>query len=461
MFSLLASALAGLLLVLRFRQRILYPLFLWACAQNLVLAWMYTAGIAGKPLCQALLLLKEFVLLWLFLVFSPRVFRLDRRLAWQRPLRILAIFTGWCFLRYVAAVAVQGEDGLSNLWNLRVVSFPLQILTVSLGVASADPAFALRFIRRMTLAVAATAILGLCLLFLPGADFWREQANIARYNAEVKGNSAGEGTIQQQLNGENPQEFLQGIPGNARGREEFSFLFQFRAIGPVADAVGFGHLLALPLTVLACCYRRKAWTWAALLALLAALLLTFTRSAWIVVLITIGYVLWRKGRWRLLIVLASLSVLVSRLWEPLADWYAGTLTLLSWSNPQEDHAEGLVWLYKQGLWNGANVLGQGFSAHVYESGYGILLVRYGLPALLLILVFFFAIYRGLRRGALRESPLFLIAQAAPLAMILTMNTSYYPFSFIPYLLPWFVIGTCLAIAEMDSFSPFRSPRHGG
>ena len=446
MFYLLASALLGLLLVLGFRQRILYPLFLWAYVQNLVLAWMYSASIADKPLCQALLLLKEFVLLWLFLVFAPRVFRL----AWRRPLRVLALFTGWCFVRYAAAVALQNESGLSNLWNLRVVSFPLQILVVSTGVASADPAFAMRFIRRTTLAAAGTAMVGLALYFLPGSDFWRDRVNIARYNAEVKGESASQSGIQQQLNGEDPQEIMQGLPGNARGREEFSFLARFRAIGPVADAVGFGHLLAFPIVLLAFGYRPSRTTRAALVALVAALLLTFTRSAWIFVVFCFGYVPWRRGKRQWIVAIASLGALALTSWTPLGDWYSTTLTWLSWNNPQEDHAEGLVWLYKEGLWNASNLLGQGLSARVYESGYGILLVRYGLPAVVLILVFFFTTYSYLRRSPLRDRPLFLVAQAALLAMILTMNTSYYPFSFIPYLLPWFTAGTCIALAQPGS-----------
>jgi hypothetical protein len=41
-------------------------------------------------------------------------------------------------------------------------------------------------------------------------------------------------------------------------------------------------------------------------------------------------------------------------------------------------------------------------------------------------------------------------------MLVTMNTSYYPFSFIPYLLPWFVIGACLALASAST----SFERHG-
>ena len=104
----------------------------------------------------------------------------------------------------------------------------------------------------------------------------------------------------------------------------------------------------------------------------------------------------------------------------------------------------MAWIYKEGLWKAENVLGAGVPSGLMESGYGNLLVMYGLPGFLLIVWFCIALYRVLRRGKARNMPLLLVAQAVPLVLLIDLNFSGYPFSFIPYLLTWFVVGACLA-----------------
>jgi hypothetical protein len=445
---LIASFLASIILFIWLKERVLYVIFPWAYIQNFVLAWMYTNGFATKDLCQALLILKEFLLLWLFLLFLPQLRRCGHG-TWPLPLRILGFFTLWCTLRYLAAVVFQGESLTANLWNLRVITFPFQILTVATGVAFARPMFAQRFIRQMAYLTAGVALVGILTFLLPGINFWRDHVNIATYNAEVKGESASGSIIQQQLNGEDTQEQEEGVPGNARGREEFSFISHFRAIGTVCDAVGFGHLVAFPILLFSFYVRRNWKTRLMLLAAAVALFFTFTRSAWIFVFVGCVFVLLRRKRYRLILGTLGVALMALVIWTPLADLYSGSLALLSWSNPQEDHAEGLVWLYKQGLWETKNILGQGMTASIPEGGYGMLLIRYGMPALLGIIWFMFSLHYSLRRSSYGDRSLFLVAQAVPLAMLVVMNTSYYPFSFIPYLLVWFVVGTCLAFTYMQ------------
>src|ERR1700741_505759 len=251
------------------------------------------------------------------------------------------------------------------------------------------------------------------------------------------------------------------MPGNAHGREEFSFISPFRAIGTVCDAVGFGHLVAFPVLLLAFYLQRNWKTHLMLFIAAVALFFTFTRSAWIFVFVACAFILLRKKKYRVIFAIVATVVVALITWTPLGDLYTGSVELLSWTNPQEAHAEGLSWLYKDGLWEPRNILGQGLSAEVYESGYGVLLVRYGMPAFLSIIWFFIALYRSLRKARYNQHSLFLIAQAVPLAMIVVMNTSWYPFSFIPYLLVWFVVGTCLALAGLHPDDRDRSGRNVG
>jgi len=443
MFSLIAAMVLTLVLFALLKERVLYLIFIWAYIQNFVLAWMYTSGWAGTNLCQALLVIKEFLLLWLFFYFLPQLKRCCGG-RWPLPLRILGLFTLWCTVRYLAAVLLQGQGFVENLWYLRVASFPLQILTVAIGLSLTKPKFANRFIRQMSYVTAGMALLGILIYLIPETTFWRNHVDIADYNLEVKG-GAGDSALREQLGGEDEKEIEEGLPGNARGHEEFAFLSAFRAFGTVGDAVGFGHLLAFPVLLLTFCFPRNWKTNLMLGVTLVALFFSFTRSAWIFVLVGYAIALFRKKRYRLILGVVGTVVIALMIWTPLVDWYSNSLAMLSWDNPQEDHAEGLVWLYREGLWQRGNVFGQGLTAHVPESGYGLLLVRYGMPAFLCILWFCWALYRSLRQSAWGDRSLFLVAQVVPLGMIVMLNFSYYPFSFIPYLLTWFVVGTCLAL----------------
>lgn len=440
-FDLITTAILSLLIVARWKERTLYVIFPWAYVQNFVLAWAYTSGWLGKGLCQALVISKEFLLLWLFLYFLLRLPPYGER-RWPAPLRVLALFTAWCVMRYAIAVAFQGQGFFANLFTLRMACFPFEILVVAVGVVSARPKFARRFIRNMVLLIVALAAVGIALDVLPGTNFWRDHVNFASYRTEVKGEStAGYEGEAQEIEAES-----EGLYGNGVARTAFTFLSPFRAVGTVGDSVGFGHFVAFPLLLLAF-YLRRNWKTSVMAALTAAaLFLSFTRSAWIFVAIGFFYVLLRKKRYRLAFGLAGTGLVALTAWAPLATLFSGTLVNAS-SSSTDPHAQGLFWFYTQGLWQSKYLLGQGMTADLPESGYGILLIRYGLPAIVILVWFCFALYRSLRKTALREAPLLQIAQAVPIGIIVIMNFSYYPFSFIPYLLVWFVIGACLALSS--------------
>lgn len=449
-FWLTATALVTLILAAWLRERTLYVIFLWAYVQNFALPWMYTSRWAGKGTCQVLLLSKEFLLLWLFLFLVPRLSRCGGG-RWPVPLRVLGYFTLWCIVRYVAAVVFQGESLFGNLWNLRIACFPFEILTVGVVVASRKPEFANRFIRHMVFIVAGLAAVGILLYLIPEADFWRDHVNIASYNIDVKSESPDS------IMSEDVQAAAEGIAGNGLARVVFSSLSPFRAFGTVGDSVGFGHFLAYPVLLLALWLPRNWKTKLMITVTATALFFSFTRSAWISVAAGFTYVWLRKKRFRLVLGLWGAMAIAVLIWAPMAEWYSTSLTAVSWANPEDPHAVGIVWFYKQGLWQFENFFGQGMTVHLPEGGYPILLIRFGLPAVLALVWFCFALYQILRRTHLRENSLFLIAQTVPLAMLVNMNFSYYQFNFIPYVLVWFVVGACLAWA-----SAMRPPsEHGG
>jgi len=444
-FYLMATGLATLVVVIWLRERVLYVVFPWAYVQNFILAWMYTSGLAGRELCQALLISKEFLLLWLFFYYLPRL-GLCFRGSWPLPVRILLFFTVWCVVRYMAAVFFQGDSLFGNLWDLRIVCFPFEILVVGVGVVSAKPDFTRGFIRKMVFIVVGLALVGILLDVLPGAWFWRDHVNFSTYNLYVKGRSIEGDTAPSDVLAE-----AEGIGTNGLGRTGFAFLSLFRAFGTIGDAVGFGHFVAFPVLLLAFWLRRN-WKTHLMLAITAgALFLSLTRSAWIFVLMGFVYVMIRWRRYRPLVALGAIAVTGIVLWAPMAHWYSASLAGISWTGSSEDpHAQGFVWLYKQGLWQFENLLGQGPAADIPEGGYGRLLIRYGWPALASFAWFCVSLYRKLRQGPFSGKPLSLLSQAVPLAFLITLNFSIYPFSFIPYLLVWFTVGACLAATAVPS-----------
>lgn len=426
------------------KEKTLYFVFPWAYVQNFALAWAYTSGWVGKDLCQALLLSKEFLLFWLFLSFLPWLFRYGGE-SWLLPMRVLALFTVWCVVRYTASAVFQGQSFFGNLWNLRVACFPFEILTIAVAVAWSNPEFAKRFIRNMILPIVALAIVGIALDVLPGVGFWHEHVDFANYNVYVKGESPNA------MYSEDLQAEAEGLVGNDLARSAFSSISPFRAFGTIGDAVGFGHFVAFPVLLIALWLRRSWKTWIMLVMMVMALFLSFTRSAWIFVAIGFVYVLLRKGRYRVVFALAAICLIVLLAWGPLATFYSGTLANLT-ANSGDPHAVGISWFYTQGLWQSKNILGQGMAADIPEGGYAVILIRYGLPAVSGLVWFCFALYRRLRESALREAPLLQIAQAVPLGVLVIMNFSYYPFNFIPYLLVWFVVGAGLAATSMANRS---------
>lgn len=443
MFYLLASALTTALLFAWLRERVLYVLFLWAYIQNFTLAWMYTAGYASRDACQAMIVSKEFLLLWMFIYFSPRLKVFGE---WPAPLRILAVFTGWCVVRFAIAFVFQHQTATENLLNLRLVCFPFQVLSVAIGVAQTQPEFARLLVRRMSYGVAVLAGVGI-LLWLPiNGGLWSNYVDYAKYSFEVKGETHG-------VNEDDPGAAVEaanaGVVGNGMARGEFAFLSPFRAIGMVGDAVGFGHFAAFGVLTFLFCAPRNWKTRLILIIAGGALFVSFTRSAWMFVLGVWLFVLVHRRRYSLLLVLSVIPLLAIALWAPMRDWF---LSSIGSSSDPDIHLRGINWFFQEGLWDIKYLFGHSmdWSEPIPEGGYGMLLIRFGLPAVVTIAWFFLALYRTLRNSQYRDMPFFLIASAMPLVLLVTMNFSAYPFSFIPYLLPWFAVGICLAFAINES-----------
>lgn len=418
----------------RLKERALYVLFFTAFTQNLALAYLYTNGLAGLDICRALILFKEFLL---FALFAYSLVLLQRRADhWPRPLLILFVFTAYCIVRFAFGAAFLGDFSADGLRKLRMMCYPAQILTVGYAFGRVLPRFTKTFVRRMTYSLAVLGLVGILLFLLPGADFWKQHADIASYNMDVKG---------EDISTVNAEE---GIPGTGEGREAFLFLSSFRAMGTFADPLAFGFCMAMPALLLGF-YYRKNWLTLIMLALCgAAIFFTFSRSSWIFVTLSLAYIFLRKRQYRLILTVAAAVIAALLVWPPLTQFANSDYAYLSWNHPGDKHAQGIVWFYQRAFTDPGNILGKGMDDSVQtipESGYAFLIEHFGFAAYASFIYFCFSLFALLRKRE-RENgltPILCVAQAIPLSILIVMHTSQYPFAFIEYLLIWFIAGMCM------------------
>ncbi|MGA8100737.1 MAG: hypothetical protein WB869_01200 [Candidatus Acidiferrales bacterium] len=426
---------AALLVLWYWKENALYFVFVAAYIQNFLLAYLYTNRIAGMNFCRAAILFKEFLLLGLFLyalVLASREYQWE----WPRPMLILFLFTGYCVLRYMFGALFLGDLSLDGLRKLRMMCYPVQILTVSVVFTWLRPDFSKRFLRHMIVFLAVLAVVAIGLFFFARVDFWKEHANIATYNMDVKG--------------DDPVTVLedQGVSGTAAGREAFLFLSSFRAMGTFADPLALGFAMAMPVLLLAYFYRKNWLNYLMLVLSGIALFCTFSRSSWIFVVLAVGYILVRRRKYVLIAGLALVVTVATIVITPLAEFANSETSELTSSRPGGAHAEGLIWFYQRAFIDPGNLLGKGTGDDVQkipENGYAFLLEHFGFAAYASFLWFCFSLFAYFRSKENYLNPLLLIAQAVPVCILIVMHTSQYPFAFSEYLMIWFVVGTCLGL----------------
>ncbi len=315
-----------------------------------------------------------------------------------------------------------------------MMCFPVQILTVATVTSWLHPEFSKRFVRQMTYCLAVVGLVGVLLFLFPQADFWKQHVDIASYNMDVKGDEP-DSVIEEQ-----------GIPATGAGREAFLFLSSFRAMGTFADPLAFGFSMAMPILLLTFFYPRS-WTNVMLLLISgAAIFFTFSRSSWIFIAISLIFLLFQKRRYALILALAAAGLCALLTWPPLAEFAASEYSDISWTNPNGEHAQGIVWFYQRAFADVGNVFGKGMDDSVQkipESGYAFLLEHFGFFAYASFVLFCFALLFYLKRREGDQNPLILVARVVPLCVLIVMHTSQYPFAFSEYLFIWFVVGICI------------------
>jgi len=447
-----AIAVTSALVAWALKERSLYVLFLATYTHSFVVPFLYTHGVVGKELARGLLVLKDVLLLELFAWSAVTLFTRFRPFS-LRPIKPLVLLTAYCGFRALVGFAFLDDEWGKIVIRMKGICFPLEIVTVVTALTALHPEFGKRFLRNMTYFLSASAVVALAIFFFAERDFFIQNANLAEYVADVKGDT------------ETDQDFDIGLPGAATlgaRAEAFADISSFRAIGTFGDGLTLSFQMATSVLLLLFCFPRRPLTWFMLAVSGAALLFSLSRAGWIFCAVVGTYVLLRRRQYVPFLILGGALLALVLLWAPMTKFAIDSVFNVTTSSGTYDseHTESLRWFYTKGFLDPGNILGKGMSMEVRaitESGYAYLLEHFGLLAYVSFVWFCIVLYQQFGMDRSRGDPLMLVAQGISLGMLVVMHFSQYPFSFTAFITLWYVVGFCLSGYLLPQGSHRREP----
>jgi hypothetical protein len=442
------------LVVWALKESSLYVLFFAAYTHSFVIPFLYTHGYVGKDLAHGLLLLKDILLLELF-AWSVVLLFTHFRGPWPLPLKPLLVLTMYCGFRFLVGVVFLDDGWGVGLLRMKFIAFPLEIIVVVTVLTALHPEFGNRFLRHMTYVLSVSAVVALVIFFAAPRDFWVQNANLAEYNADVKGDT------------ENEQDFSLGISGSGGSvgarAEAFADIANFRAIGTFGDGLSLSFQMVVPVLLLWFYFPRSYTSILMLIVSAAALLCSLSRSGWLFCAVVVTYVLLRRRHYLPFLIIGGAALSLVLLWSPMTQFAVATvanLTSSSNADPNDSaHAEGLFWFYTRGFSDPGNILGKGMrpeAQSIPESGYAYFLEHFGLLAYVSFLWFCIALYRQFGKGS-RADPLGVLVQGISLGMLVVMHFSQYPLAFTAFVSLWYVVGLYLSRYLLPKTNPGEEP----
>jgi len=368
---------------------------------------------------------------------------------------VLAIFTLWCVFTGLMTLGGHGDLQSAGRW-IRDSCAPLEFVLI--GAALAKKPSIRSFPRMYVFTLGVLAIVAVCLIGSWGEMVWARYANVATFDIAVKGESSSE------------QDLTTGTNGSGNMSERSAFfgaLAKYRAMGTFGEPISMAFNMAFGLLVAMFVVRKSSRWFLLLLAL--ALLLSFTRSAWIFFTLASLFVLFKRRK--VIRLAAFLAVIAGSLTlvAPLREFVTYSVTNLQGTG--EKHSAGIksfysgVWARQESVWWGGSIVGSAVdewgqqslligdvnATRMPESGYGFLVMKNGIPAYILFLIFCVAGLVDLQQSP--DKNLGAVMQGVILAVLVVMHTSYYVFAFSASIVIWIMLGA--TIAGYDPTSAFN------
>src|ERR1700731_4435164 len=114
-----ALAFATTLIVLTLKERSLYVLFLATYTHSIVVPLLYTHAYIGNDMARGLLLLKDFLLLELF-VWSVVILFTRFRRPWPLPLKPLLVLSVYCGFRFLVGAVFVDDDWGKGILRMKM-----------------------------------------------------------------------------------------------------------------------------------------------------------------------------------------------------------------------------------------------------------------------------------------------------------------------------------------------------
>jgi hypothetical protein len=236
-----------------------------------------------------------------------------------------------------------------------------------------------------------------------------------------------------------------GIPESAVGRTSFQVFSAFRLLGTFGDPLTAGMVVGLAALILAARPRLSLGTLAAAVPLVAALFLTFSRSAWVLAAVGFTYLaLVQRRPIRLGVLMGGAGILWVVL-APLRQFVATSLAGFELGTLDSYHALGIMNFYSTEMLRAEYLLGAGaidMSARSWmlENGLAFLTVQFGVPLLVTFVGFCLSAERYLRRHATPDDLVARLGAAVALASLVVANFCFYALWFTAYFGIWSIVG---------------------
>jgi hypothetical protein len=406
-------------------------LFLLTYTQGFIFPWLFTSYGVSSEVLRPLLFTKDLTLIALMVVAISDL--LATRASLPAPLPLLVWFVAYGSLR-ASVDMVSGEaETTAILKYMRELLFPLEALLPAFWLARTRPVETECLVRTLLTMIAALAALGLALHAILGPSYWLEHANIAEFNVAV--GKADEENVIADL----------GVSGSSVGREGYDLYaaLGLRVFGTFGEPLAFAHTVAAALgCFIIAQLRRPAHRIVGSAVLGTALLLTFTRSGWILATVVVLYGAAKRRHGKLLFAMSLVLVTLLFIIPDLQTFLLETLGAVG-AGSEDQHAQGVTLLYTTGLTDPQNLFGKGIGVRdIPESGYAWMLEQGGLPLVVMFVAFLIRSVRELGRSGVSayERMVSLAAAGLCLGWLIDLHFAEYPFSFTTSLFAWTLVG---------------------
>ncbi|MGE5328533.1 MAG: O-antigen ligase family protein [Deltaproteobacteria bacterium] len=414
------------LIVLTNKKLLLPIIFVWIPLQNFVLPYLYTTYGMNKDIILGLIYFKEIAVtvLFVYLFLTTR----ETKISKAYKVAIISLITIGIYS--VFTILYKGFDA-EIAKNIRLLITPFELFITGYLI-SFEAKDIKKNINLIIIMAVIASLFGIYEVFFLKDDFWVNHANIAKYNVEVKGDSALAVYMER------------GISGTTAGR---AFLPR-RLSSTYGDPLSFGianSFITLFLFIIFLQNPKKNKL--ILIIIFAAVFLTLSRSSWVLILIALLVVMMLQKQRTAFLVPVCIALVPLLLLSGVHEFIADTVTL----KIDSAHQTGVAEFFTKIMWMPRFFLGEGIGAfYGSENGYSFIISQIGYPGIILFLMFVINVFKDLKLNinSFEDKEMASVALALCGIMVGTIVInlfSHYPFAFNAYFNIWITAGMLLGL----------------